>query len=189
MVVDNYKEILDFIQFTDKNSFYYLSVIKRKKDNPEMLKQEYVVDQYYLYSKNEFEKMRERIIESCHLHNARLYIRINMRDAVRIAYKLVEKMGELMSNGSFKAIPNAYDSMVGTYHHDPIKKYMIDVDNIADLQDIKDIVERAKGGKILLELKTKNGVHLVTTGFDVREINEKYPKITSKNGSVLMYCP
>lgn len=187
-MVDNYDEIVNFLHFEDKNSFYFLSTIKRKKDNPDMKKQEYVVDQYYLYSRKEFEKMRERIIESCHLHNARLYLRINMRDSMRIAYKLVLRIGELMDTNNFSAIANAYDSMVGKFHHDPIKKFMIDVDNIEDLVEIKEIVARANG-KILLELTTKNGVHLVTNGFDVREINKKFPKILSKNGSVLMYCP
>lgn len=47
-----------------------------------------------------------------------------------------------------------------------------------------------EGEKVLMELPTKNGIHLITKPFDKREFNKKYPLVDiHKDNPINLYIP
>jgi len=44
--------------------------------------------------------------------------------------------------------------------------------------------------KVITNIPTKNGIHLITTPFNLQQFKEKYPDIdVHKNNPTLLYCP
>ena len=62
-MIDNFEIIKKFLKehsLMEKNDFYFLQVIRRKKDNPEMTQHEFNIDNFYLNSFEDFDKKKER---------------------------------------------------------------------------------------------------------------------------------
>ncbi len=187
-MINNFDKITEFLKFIDKNTFYYISCLKRRKDNPDMKKDVKVIDQFYVYSKEELEKVKPKIIDNCDLNNARCYIRLNCRDAQKIAYQTQKIMIDYIIGGDFKSVRNAYDSACGQFSSDKEKKWLIDVDDINILSDIEEVLIENKS-EIYLNLPTKNGLHLIVKPFDRRKFDIKFPNLIHKDGAALMYFP
>lgn len=89
MVIDNFDLILDQLSFNNKNEFYFLQIIQRKKDGNKDLhvRNGYrLIKSYYVYSKEELINLKDRIIELCKNNNARAYINLNVRNAKEIIF-------------------------------------------------------------------------------------------------------
>ena len=78
MSVDNSEKILSMMSF-GKNDFYFVQVLKRRKDNPEMERDMVVLNNYYIDSTADFNKKIGSIKALCNVENARAYFRINKR--------------------------------------------------------------------------------------------------------------
>ena len=83
--VDNFEIISSLLDFPRDKSFYFMQVLKRRKENPELKSNSVVINNYYLYEKGDLEKLRERIVEDCVKNNARAYINVNTLDLEKIA--------------------------------------------------------------------------------------------------------
>ena len=76
MIVNNFDSLsLYFNKLQDKEDFFYVQVIQRKKDGHR--KSERVIRNFYIYSKEDFLKKKDYIIELCEQYNARAYFWIN----------------------------------------------------------------------------------------------------------------
>jgi hypothetical protein len=69
----------------------------------------------------------------------------------------------------------------------------IDTKNTKELFDVKlhiDSCQPFGKDKVICEIPTKNGYHLITERFDVMEFKKKYPKIDiQKKNPTLLYYP
>ena len=90
-----------------------------------------------------------------------------------------------------------FDSVVGQIKTNE-KRWIVDIDthSIHVKNRITNIIQsiRPEGDKIIAEIPTKNGVHLITSRFDIMEFNkqmemrnEMIPDIQRKNPTLLYY--
>lgn len=83
MIVDNFDQILDILEFNDPNEFYFF---QRKKDGCVTGNNGYrTVKTYYIFSREQLERKRAKITELCQSNHARAYITLNKRNAEQVA--------------------------------------------------------------------------------------------------------
>ena len=86
--MDNFSLIRNMLSFPDENAFYFLQVLKRRKDNPDLGKDMIHLSDYYIYSLDQFDGLKQRVMSQCDTENARAYFRLNRRDAKKVAMSL-----------------------------------------------------------------------------------------------------
>lgn len=101
--INNFSIIRDKLVFNNRNEFYFVQVIQRKKDGNEGLhiRSGYrLIKSLYIYSLEEFDSLSDRIKELCINNNARAYINMNVRNANEVALECIRKYAELVANNN-----------------------------------------------------------------------------------------
>ena len=90
ILIDNFDKVKNILKFDDSDKFYFVQIIKRFKDNPNMDKNgnyhaggEYL-DSWKIFSYDELDALKPEIIRLCTKYNARAYITINPRSNIQI---------------------------------------------------------------------------------------------------------
>lgn len=181
-MIDNFDIIKGLLKFESPDDFYHLQILKRKKENPELGSNSYVVKTYYIKSVEYLEKKRNEIINLCEFNNARACINLNRRSFERLAFHMLKKVTDQIMNKDFKSVRKAYESVCGAYSNEPNKKWIIDI-------DYKDISEEERGVifnyiKLLIKetgkdetitiIPTRNGEHWITSPFNLGIFRENY---------------
>ena len=191
MIINNFEKIASLLDFTktqdDAGFFYFIQILKRRKENPEMKTGVAVIDNFYVYSHEDLDKLREKIVERCTKHRARAYINLNKLDLEKVAMFTVKQAMDYIILKDFKAVKNVYATVCGSHHSEKSKRWVIDID--AEMLDRKDevlkIVEllhkeiEKSNYKVLAEIPTRNGVHIITNPFNL----EKFRKIQTERAS------
>jgi hypothetical protein len=183
-MINNFKLIRPLLNFTNEGDFYFLQIIKRRKDNPEIKGDSIIIDNYYIYSLDTFDKIESKVIDQCEKNNARAYIRLNKRNAEKVAMIALKKTVDYIMSKDYKAVKTAYTSACGDSHSDDNKTWIVDIDvkdplfNISVSNIINHVMPA--GDKIVVEIPTRSGVHLITKPFNVHEFN----KICTANGII-----
>lgn len=181
---DNFSHIEPLLDFSEKDTFYFVQILKRRKENPEMKTGVRVINNYYIYEKRDLEKLKEKIVEDCLKHNARAYINLNRLNSYKVAIYTVKQIADYIALGDYRAVKNAYATVCGSHHSESEKRWIIDIDEevLDRKEEIRMIVEKLheeiKGKKytILSEIPTRTGVHLVSNPFNM----EKFRKILTE---------
>lgn len=80
--VDNFQLIGSLMNFQSDDDFYFVEIIKRKKDNPnDAFRYRQFITYYWIKSVDELNSLKDEIIDTCKQHNARAYIYMNPRSA------------------------------------------------------------------------------------------------------------
>lgn len=203
MKIDNFRQINSLLDFPTEDTFYVLQVIKRRKENPEMITGERVIRRFYLYKQDELLFLQNSVETECERNNARAYISLDKRSHKHIGNMMIKQCVDLIISQQFKALKTVYDSTCLKYPSDPLKKWVIDID-VKDLEEIEKIKalilslqqsqnKKQKVYSILATLETINGYHLITNPFNLQEFNKVYDnkhKIEVKKNSptLLYYC-
>lgn len=203
-MINNYELIKPLLTFDD-DTYYFVQILKRRKDNPGMDKDMIVIDEVFIYSMEEYEKRMGGIIKTCDAHNARAYFRINKRSLKKSGMMMLKRLTDLIIDENYKAIRRAYSSVSGQFHGDKDKKWIIDFDYLDpqlpnDWKDtilINDIVEcvtklqdETKKEPMIVKIPTKNGVHIVTRPFNLMKFRETFKEIdVHKDNMCILYCP
>ena len=82
---DNFHIIEHLLDFKEPNTFYFIQILKRRKDNPGLKTDVQTIDNLYIYTPEDLNKLREKIVERCTKNNARAYINLNRLDTEKIA--------------------------------------------------------------------------------------------------------
>ncbi len=198
----NFIKINNLLDFPSEDTFYVLQIIKRRKENPEMITGEQVIRRFYLYNKTELLALQNKIEFECERNNARAYINLNKRSHKHIANMMLKGSLELVIAGHYKALKTVYDSTCLKHSSDPIKKWVIDIDikDLTEIEKIKILIESlqnnvrgkaSKEFKVLELLETLNGYHLITNPFNLQEFNKtynnKYKIEVKKNALTVLY--
>lgn len=191
-MVNNFSKVKLFLQFDDPNTYYFLQIIKRRKDNPEMSNHSKIIKDIYIYSLEQFESMKDQIIELCHKNNARAYLRLNKRCTKKTGLQVLKRITELIIDENYKAIPNVYASVSGEFHADKDKKWIVDIDDTDECKDVIKIIYNLQletGKEPLTEcFPTKNGIHILTRPFNLQKFKITYPNIdVHKDNMVILY--
>ena len=191
-MVDNLELIKPFLVFDSEDDFYHLQIIKRKKENPELGSNSYIVKTYSITSVDHLEKVYPEIKAICDFHKARAGINLNVRSFEKIAFHALRKLTDVIMNKDFKSARKSYDSVCGTYSAGKNKSWIIDID-VSDMDVVKSIAEsisqiEPKGDKVKVVLPTKNGFHLITTPFNLSKVGFSEIDI-HKNNPTILYVP
>jgi hypothetical protein len=195
-MIDNSEKILNFLEF-NKDHYYEIIVMKRKKDNPEEANAQSsrIVKQYLIDSKEYFEKKYEEIKSIADVTNARVYIKLTPYSKKKIALKSIQLLVDKLENEDY-SFNNLIVKAIGNCTPEN-KLWVIDIDY--DRATEKEIlyIQTAindcdpSGNHIVLKVPTPNGVHLITKPFNTQQFLTKqdvyYKCEIHKNNPTLLY--
>lgn len=191
-MVNNLEIIKNILSFESSDDFYHLQIIKRKKENPDVGSNSVIIKTYYITSIEYLERLMPEVISLCNFHNARGCINLNVRSFEKVAFHTLKKVTDIIMNKDYKSVKSAYDSVCGEFGTGRNKMWIIDIDNNNESLSIdvqKNINECLPGGdKIIVDLPTKNGHHIICKPFDMRGF--KFSDIDiHKNNPTILYIP
>ena len=197
MYTSNFEDIQALLRFEKPGDFYFVQIIKRRKENPDMTGDSKIIRDYFIYSIEDYNRQWNDIRRDCDSSGARAYIRLNVRNSDTIALLLLKRLADLISSGETKAVRNAYSAVCGEYHQDPNKKWIIDLDNPTGLVEahVRSVIEdlwsrNEKGGAVIAEIQTPNGKHLITTPFDMQRFKAECPTVdVHRDNPTVLYSP
>ncbi len=193
-MIDNIQLILPFLKFESKDDFYYLQILQRKKENPEIGSNSRVIKNYYITSEEYLLDRYDEIKKLCEVFNARAMIRLNKRSFEKVGFKCMINLANTMMNKEYQFLKVSYDRACGLGHNDSEKKWILDIDTIDEKFNRNlqlDIYQfEPKGNKILGHFKSKSGSHLITTPFNLEKFKINYPEIeVHKDNPTNLYIP
>jgi hypothetical protein len=200
--MENFDLIRKMLSFPDENAFYFLQILKRRKDNPDLGKDMIHIADYYIYSLEQFDSIKQRIIDQCDSENARAYFRLNRRDAKKVAMQVLKRTVDHIMSENYRAVKNAFASCAGEFHSDPDKTWIVDIDNIS-IDTFNHSEEQHKMRELILDLQretgkepimkfipTKGGVHIITRPFNLNKFKSQYPEIdVHRDNPTCLYFP
>lgn len=196
-MIDNINVIKPILNFQEEGDFYMLLILKRKKDQLEDEKDQVqsvrTIKTYCVDSIEYLEKRYDEIKTLCEIFNARAYIHVQKQNHRDVAMNMITEIVTRIQSGKTNQ-KNVFDSVVGKIKTIE-KRWIVDVDT-KDEVELKNIMLyidnkcRPEGSKIETIVPTKNGVHLITSRFDVMKFGEKYPYLdVKKKNPTLLYLP
>lgn len=197
-MIDNFKLISDFIENKTKTGdFYFLQILKRRKDNLKMDVDMLPINFYFVKDHNHLMRLKPHIITDCNAHNARAYINLNKRNERKIALQTLRIIADSISSEIYD-VKNAYHGACGKFSADDDKKWIIDVDgdfNNANIMNhpiyelVTNLQRQTSNSPLNFLIPTKNGIHIITRPFNLQEFRKYYPNIdVHKDNPTILYC-
>lgn len=185
--VDNFDVILnDIVKFeTTKplgKPFYFIQIIQRKKDGNDTGRGNNgarTIKTYYAFDVDFFREKKHKIVELCRANNARAYIHVNRRNSNDVMLEMLNSIAKSLKDNITHQGVRMWDHCCGvTRDHEYNSQWIIDVDN-KDRQYIDAVIDIIKscrgsdGDRIITEIPTANGVHIISYGFDTNQFAQK----------------
>lgn len=206
MAVNNKEIIKPLLTFPKPgDSFYFVQILQRKKDHKgETLggsnNNSRLIKAYYITSLEKLEVHWEEMVKLAELFNARVSINLNPRSFEKAGFQLLSKVAHQMENKDFYNIRKAYDSVLGNYHAEMDKRWIIDLDKeqLELKHDIKMFIheehtklsnhDKVSRYTILGNVPSKSGLHIITNPFNLAAW--KWPDVEiHKNNPTNLYIP
>jgi len=176
--MDNLEKILPFLQFDSEDDFYFLQILQRKKENPQLGSNSRVIKNYYITSQQHLLNRYEEIKKLCKVFNARASIRLNRRSFEKVGFKALENIANTMQNREYKHLMKSYDRACGLLNNEKTKRWIIDIDenDVIWLEQVINAIQPCEplGNKILTQIPSKSGIHLITSPFNVQQFKENF---------------
>lgn len=194
-MVDVLNDIKGFLLFESDDDFYYLQIIQRKKENSGLGSNSRIIKNYYIGSISYLESKYDEIKGICKLFNARAMLRLNKRSYKKVALSTMVNIANSISNNEYSFIKKSYDRACGVCHNDKNKSWILDFDEAVDINNKTEVIDFINslepfGNKVLIELPTKSGIHLITKPFNLSTFSVKYPSISvHKDNPINLYIP
>lgn len=202
-MINNFKQIENLLQFKEEGDFFFIQILKRRKDNPGMEQDMILINNYFVYSFEDYYRKEKIIIDECNYHNARAYIRVNKRNTKKVAFQTLKKVTDCIMNGDYHAVKNCYLSAAGEFHSQEPKRWIVDIDvvngkayTVQELSEMDNYIKwinecEPVGPKVLDIIQTKNGYHLITTPFNLQIWRKliKCPIDIHKDNPTILYIP
>lgn len=174
--MDNLEKILPFLQFDSEDDFYYLQILQRKKENPQLGSNSRVIKNYYITSQQYLIDRYDEIISLCKLFNARASIRLNRRSFEKVGFKALENIANTMQNREYKHLMKSYDRACGLLNNEKVKRWIVDVDkdDVIWLEQILNAIYSSEPYQqnSIVHIPSKSGVHLITSPFNIKEFKD-----------------
>lgn len=199
-MVDNFELIEPLLEFPSEDIYYHLQIIQRKKDCPEIGSNNRVIKSYFICKRESLEKAKQEIIDLCKLFNARAYINLTPKSLKKTTLLQIKYLSERLYMNDLKKIWKSWNSCAGELKGEE-PRWVVDIDDNSNnypskdkVYHIKTFIEKCDPDttplfKVIEDIPTKNGYHLITTPFNLQQFKEKYPDIdVHKNNPTLLYC-
>lgn len=179
-MVNNFELIKPLLSWNSEDDYYFVQVLQRKKDAPKGLKvngtnnSSRLIKAYYVKSLEYLDFITPEIIQLCEIFGARAGINLNKRSFEKTALQHLKLVTDNIINGNYDKVYKTYSSAAGKFNHDKNKKWIVDIDkeDLPYLFEIKtaiEICEPLDGTKIITEIPSKTGVHLITHPFNRKD--------------------
>jgi hypothetical protein len=208
-MIDNFELIKPLLKFDDEDDFYFLQIIQRKKDHPKghvhgTGNNHRMIKAYYIKSTQHLDEVKDEIIAISNLFGARAGISLNRRNRKEIALEMLSHLALNIKNKQYAGLSGIYNTICGQHHSAKDKTWIVDIDNMegVNMSNFTEFVKRTiveecepfNKEKILAEIPTKNGLHLITTPFNSKTFMDilgenKYPNMIHKNNPTILYIP
>lgn len=201
MEIDNFDTISRLLNWEDENDFYFIQILKRKKENKDLGSNSYVVKTYYITSIESLEFHKEEMKLLANFHQARVYINLNKRNFEKCALQTARIILDQIANKDYKSSRKAFNTICGKYSSDTDKKWIIDIDDkgfgFSDYERLKIILQNCEpiivNEKIQAVIPTKNGCHVITSPFNVETFRYLWSSLDKemleihKNNPTILY--
>jgi hypothetical protein len=197
-MVNNLEVIKQHLIFPNERSFYFIQILKRKKENPEMTGYSLPVESFYIFSTEQLDRVMPHIIEKCEQNRARAYIKMNTLDMQSVALETISVLTQEIRKENWKHISKALNSACGICgkQNGTEKMYLVDIDSKDEnyINEIKSYINQLEpvdnNEKVKMIVPTRNGVHFLSTGFNMQKFKQTYPGIdVHSDGITLLYFP
>ena len=179
-MIDNLEKILPLLQFESPDDFYYLQILQRKKENPQLGSNSRVIKNYYINSQEYLVKHYEEIKKLCEVFNARASIRLNKRSYEKVGFKAMTNLANTMMNKEYSFLKASYDRACGLGHNDKNKTWIVDIEEreVIWLEQILNAISPCEpvGNKIVLQIPSKSGIHLITKPFNTEQFKINFKR-------------
>lgn len=189
-MTDNFKNYRDFINLCgglpDNNEkgnldkYYVIELMRRGKDNPDMPAANYHFKNYYIYSWKDLDKYEAEIKDICTLLRLRAYCSVNYKSMAQVALDTMAESARRLAAHDYKKFYNIFESCSGKYVDKSNNVWIIDIDRKLSMSGawrITDYIERMESKwakKVIYQMPTKSGVHLLTHTFNLQKFNEGF---------------
>lgn len=192
--VDNFSKFRELMDFSHPNSFYFLQIIQRSKDDNSVTSSNNRyrrVKSYYISSLEEYDRFIPEIKKFCENNNARAYIRISPISFYDVAVNAAsEYLRRIKEKQTFKSC-NIYDSCCEKTKTCGKKFWMIDVDTdnpFALNWFTEELIKLGINANVVAVLPTVNGLHYIMEPFDIRKWEDSdIAEIKKYNPITLLY--
>lgn len=189
--VDNFEKFRSLLDFSHPNSFYFLQIIQRSKDDNTVTSSNNRyrrVKSYYIASLEEYDRFIPEIKKFCESNNARAYIRLSPISFYDVAVNAAsEYIRRIKEKQTFKSC-NIYDSCCEKTKTCGQKLWLIDLDSNSPIRFLNDVTKIGIVDNIVETLPTVNGVHFIMKPFDIRKWNDTdVAEIKKHNPITLLY--
>lgn len=194
-MIDNIDKVLPFFKFESPDDFYYLQVLQRKKENPQIGSNSRVIKNYYITSEQYLLDRYDEIKGLCEFFNARASIRLNKRSFKKVGMKCMVNLANTMMNEEYQFLKSSYDRACGLGHNDKNKTWILDLDGehtYQELEKMENIINNSmpEGKNVVTYIPSKSGLHLITRSFDSRYFQEEFPDVEiHKDNPTNLYIP
>lgn len=194
MNVDNFDEFRKYLDYSVPESFYFLQIIQRSKDNNTTTSSSNRyrrIKSYYIASLEEYNRFIPEIKQLCKNNNARTYIRITPITFYDVAINTaIEYMRRIKEKQTFKSC-NIYDSCCEKTKICGHKLWMIDLDSSNPFHPnwfTEDLLRLDIHHNVVAVFPTVNGMHYIMKPFDIRKWKDtEVAEIKKYNPITLLY--
>lgn len=201
MIVDNWNLIREKLDFSDKDKFYFIELMQRKKDDSSFSANNRMVKYYFVYSLKYYDAIESEVKRLSDCTGARVYILLNRRSYKKCMLNMLADAAKMAIDDNYLHFPNLIPSVVGKYADESDKKWIVDIDydetkynainkgGIKSLELFIDSLEpHTVESKIKFRVPTLHGVHLITSPFNCQKFSQEYPNIDiHKDNPTLLY--
>ena len=198
-MVNNFERIRDILRFED-GWFYFLQILKRKKENPDIGSNNVVIANYYINTLEKFDNLKLEIINKCDNNNARAYIRLNRCNEERLSFEMLIALSSRIKDNKFKYMHRLYPTICGSFKYEKSsdQTWIIDWDESSYPTDLIEYLnsptlEPLGVDKIVEVIPTVNGYHVITKKFNIYKFNLQFNKNgeldVHKNNPTVLYSP
>lgn len=163
------------------DKYYTIELLRRGKDNPDMPAANYHFKNYFIYSWADLEKYENEIKEVCNLLRLRAYASVNYKLMSQVALNAAAEAIRRIATHDFKKFYNIFDSVSAKFVDRGNNLWVFDIDGedseaskVARLKEYINAMRSKHREKIVFEMPTKTGIHLITRAFDRKQFKNGF---------------
>lgn len=187
--MDNFNAVRQYLNFSDPDYFYLVSMIGRKKDGWDT---DVTIMSFKIDSLAKFDLYKDRIIAISKSTNTRAYISASPKSKKGVAKIMLKKVVDLYTSDQFGSMNHVYDSAADS--NEVEKRFVIDIDNLStdNWHVTVDIMNFLQGRNLNYWINfSVTGVHVISEPFNIQEFAALFPDIDVKKRAktLLFYEP